>query len=624
MKLDRLYNFNGWNGISDTFSLHSSVEICDGNEAMSKKTNINDNGFVSTHEKFTVESKTETVEDVQTRQDVFKNTSRDNISIYDYKYRFALPGDEYEVFTVFNNWCYESKTSWQELNTEITALSKSPRVNDSHAPMLAIYNKQTHKGISFHVETECAWKITARKQCPNNFLIFTVIEISPCDEGMEINVEAGDSFTFPKVMFYEFSDKLSLDAYKFHKFLAVTKPRKKLPVIYNTWLAFFDYIDFDNVVSQIPLAADIGCDIFTLDAGWFGNGSNWFKCVGDWLENKNGGYFGRMREISDEVHKHGMKFGLWLEPERAVVQSQIVKDHPEYFFGDNGFSCFLDYSNEAALKYITDLTLNLIETYNIDFFKFDFNDSITYDKDRKAFFEYHNGFRKYISDIREKYPDIYIEGCGSGGFVISASNMDLYDSVWLTDNQSVYETERIFKDTLCYAPPSFLEKWTTFVSVEEKFRSAGGAGKSTRHFSTNNASWSEAISVKSGFLDGLFTGAPIGISTDLNEISPELYDKMKSLIKKFKEEEPFWRNASCRIITDTKRLRVLQYENGNTVKLVVTTGLPRVQYYIELYPVLEKGKYKTECGEIYDGSGIFVELPKENESFVVSFERIEE
>ena len=624
MKIQRLYNFNGWNGISDTFSLNSSSEICDGNKPVVSKTKVTEGGFVSVHDDFTIESVSETIEEVYTRRDVFKNTSDKEISIRDYKCRFTFSGDEYEVFTVYNNWCYESRGMWQNLNTEISAYSKSPRVNDSHAPMLAIFNKQTGRGVAFHVYTNCSWKITARKQCPNNFLIFTMVEISLCDDGLDIKVAPGESFEFSKVAFYEFKNKTDLDCYKLHKYLAKISPRKKLPVMYNTWLAFFDHIDFENVHSQIPRAADLGCDYFTLDAGWFGNGASWSKSVGDWHENQNGGYYGKMREISDEVHKHGMKFGLWLEPERAVPSADIVKTHPEYFFGNNGSSCFLDYTNKDALKYITDLTFDLVEKYNIDYFKFDFNDSITYDEKNKAFLEYHKGFEKYISDIKAKYPDIYIEGCASGGFNLSINSMNLYDSMWLTDNQSVYETSRIFKDSLCYSLPCFMEKWTTFVSVEDKFRSAGIGGKSTRHFSTNNASWIEAISFKTGYLKGLFTGSPIGISTDLTQISSELYEEMKKLISHFKEEEPFWRNANCRIICDTKRIQALQYENGNTVKVVVYVSLPRIQYNVTIYPKLEVGKYKMEDGTLYDGEGLNMELPNENECYVFTFERVEE
>ncbi len=618
MNVSKLYNRNGWGGVSDAFAVHSSAEIHDGHFITTVES---ENGFTSVREKFTVESVNENIEDVYTRTDTVKNTSDKELHIYDYKYRFAFPGDEYEVYTQYNNWCYESRGGWCEVNTTIEASSKSPRTNDSHTPMIAVYNKQTGKGVVFHLYTNCSWKMQARKQSPNNFLIFTLVEISPCDEAMNLKIEAGESFEFPKVVFYEFESKMSLDSHKLHKYLAKTMPRKKLAVAYNTWLPFFDSVDFDKVVSQIPYAAEIGCDYFTLDAGWFGNGQEWSKCVGDWEENKTGGYFGRMREISDRVHESGMKFGLWLEPERAVADSAIVKEHPEYFFDNNNSSYFLDFANDEAREYITNVTLDLVERYNIDYFKFDFNDSITYDKTHRAFFDYHKGLEKYVSDVRQKYHNIYIEGCASGGFVNNINNMRLYDSVWLTDNQSIYETVRIFKDSINHVSPSFMEKWAALLSVEDKFPLYGSKKPVTRHFSTNNGTWDSIVNFKESYLDGFFAGSPIGITTDLTQITPELRAKIRDIISKFKQEEPFFRNAACRVITDTKKLLALQYETEDMVKLVVYTGKPMTQMYVTLYPEIENGKYALD-GKVYNGEGVYVELPSDLTSFIFTFKRI--
>lgn len=617
MTFKNLYNTGGHNGISDAFSINTNVEIHDGNVITTKET---DGGFTSTREKFTVTGKQEKIDDVQTRCDVFTNTSDETIHIHDYKYRFTFPGDEYEVYTEYNNWSDECRGAWQPLATEISAAVKSPRTNDSHIPMLALWNKQTNRGVVFHLYTNCSWKITTRKQSPNNQLIFTMVEISPYDDALDIEVKAGESFEFPKAVFYEFENKLNFDSHKLHKYISKIHPRKKLPVIYNTWLAFFDHIDFEKIASQIPYAAEIGCDYFTLDAGWFGKGEDWWKCVGDWNENDSGAYFGRMREISDRVHKAGMKFGLWLEPERAVGTSEIVAKHPEYFLGNNGFSYFLDFANDEARKYITDVTINLVEKYNIDYFKFDFNDSITSDKTHRAFFDYHKGLEKYVSDVRQKYPDIYIEGCASGGFVTNINNMKIYDSVWLSDNQSIYETVRIFKDSLSHIAPCFMEKWAALLSVENKFPTAFKKGLVPQHFSSNDGTWTGIVNFYEGWLDGFFAGSPIGISTDLTEITSELRQALKEKIAAFKEEEPFWREAGARIISDTDRLLAIQYQTDDMIKVVVYTGKPVVQTSMTVYPVTD-GKTYTFNGKDYDGNGITIENPTERNTYIFTLER---
>lgn len=617
MPFKKYHDMHCFNGISDAYSIHASCEIHDGNRIT---TEFSDNGFCAVREKFTVSGEYKKIDDVYTRKDTFINTSDEDIHINDYKYRFTFPGDEYEVYTEYNNWCNESKGTWCELNTAVEACSKSPRTNDSHTPMLAIYNKQTKRGYVFHLYTNCAWKMSVRKQSPNNQLIFTVVEISPFDEALDLCVKKGENFTFPMAVFYEFEDKDNLDSHKLHKYLNTVHPRKKLPVTYNTWLAFFDQIDFDKIASQIPLASEIGCDYFTLDAGWFGKGEEWSACVGDWEENTTGAYFGKMREISDRVHEHGMKFGLWLEPERAVTKSEIVKSHPEYFFDNNGFSCFLDFSREDAREYITNKTAMLVEKYNIDYFKFDFNDSITYDKSHNAFFNYHKGLEKYVSDIREKYPDIYIEGCASGGFVTNINNMRLYDSVWLSDNQSVYGTVRIFKDSLKHVTPSFMEKWGAFLSAGG-FPEYGNPNPVTRNFSTNDATWANIVNFNEGYLDGFFAGSPIGITTDLTAITDELREKLKEVIADFKAQEPFFRNASARVIADTNKVLAIQYETDDEVKVVAYTGSPMTQTEMIIYPILD-GKFSVD-GKEYDGNGISIEMPMSRNTYVFTLRRVE-
>lgn len=616
MIFQKFHDMHYYNGISDAYSIYASCEIHDGNRIT---TEFSDNGFIAEREKFTVSGEYKKIDDVYTRKDTFINTTDEDIHINDYKYRFTFPGDEYEVYTEYNNWCNESKGMWCELNTAVEAFSKSPRTNDSHTPMLAIFNKQTKRGVVFHLYTNCAWKMSVRKQSPNNQFIFTVVEISPFDEALDLCVKKGENFTFPTAVFYEFEDKDNLDSHKLHKYLNKVHPRKKLPVIYNTWLAFFDQINFDKIASQIPYAAEIGCDYFTLDAGWFGKGERWSDCVGDWEENTTGAYFGKMREISDRVHEHGMKFGLWLEPERAVANSEIVKTHPEYFFDNNGYSCFLDFSRDDAREYITSKTVELVEKYNIDYFKFDFNDSITYDKSHNAFFNYHKGLEKYVSDIRAKYPDIYIEGCASGGFVTNINNMRLYDSVWLSDNQSVYETIRIFKDSIKHVTPAFMEKWGAFLSAGG-FPEYGNPNPVTRNFSTNDATWANIVNFNEGYLDGFFAGSPIGITTDLTAITDELREKLKEVIAEFKAQEPFFRNACARVIADTNKVLAIQYETDDEVKIVVYTGSPMTQTEMTIYPKLF-GKFSFD-GKEYDGNGICIEMPTARNTYMFTLRRI--
>ena len=357
MDLKNLFNFDNIGGVSDAYAIACTNYTNDGYRT---NTALTEDGFISVRDSFTVTGKITEDGDVLLREDTITNTSDVPLTLYDYKARFCLSGEEYEVYTLYNNWQNESCGAWQELNATVVASAKGIRTNDCNVPMLAIYNKQTRRGIVFHLFPTAAWSITASKRSPSNRLVYTVIDIALNDDALSLTVNPGESFKMPAILYYEFTDKLSLDTPKMHRYMAKHYPRKQMPVIYNTWLAFFDRIELDNVFAQIEEAAALGCDYFTLDAGWFGDGTLWEYNIGNWTENTEGAYLGRMREVSDRVHAAGMKFGLWLEGERALACTPIVKAHPEYFF-DNGDSYFLNFGYAPAREYITKLTLDLAD-----------------------------------------------------------------------------------------------------------------------------------------------------------------------------------------------------------------------------------------------------------------------
>ena len=75
----------------------------------------------------------------------------------------------------------------------------------------------------------------------------------------------------------------------------------------------------------------MGVELFLIDAGWFGFTEDWAAEIGNWTENQIGGYKGRVRELGDYVRSLGMKFGMWLEPERVLKNTEAYKSHPEYY-----------------------------------------------------------------------------------------------------------------------------------------------------------------------------------------------------------------------------------------------------------------------------------------------------
>lgn len=169
-------------------------------------------------------------------------------------------------------------------------------------------------------------------------------------------------------------------------------------------------------------------DTYWVDAGWYGTphedewfsncGPNWWKYVGDWRVNTTTHPTGDLLPIANAVHKAGLKFLLWFEPERVTDSAPILKTHPDYRHGQ-----LVDFGNPDALKWIQDTIYEIIAKHGIDVYRQDFNmdpgpvwramDAA----DRIGISEAKHiaGVYRFLDDMRARFPDILQENCASGG-----------------------------------------------------------------------------------------------------------------------------------------------------------------------------------------------------------------
>ncbi len=169
-------------------------------------------------------------------------------------------------------------------------------------------------------------------------------------------------------------------------------------------------------------------DTYWVDAGWYGAphedelysncGPNWWKYVGDWRVNTTTHPTGDLLPIANAVHKAGLKFLLWFEPERMTDSAPILKTHPEYRHGQ-----LVDYGNPEALRWIQDTVYGIIAKHKIDVYRQDFNmdpgpvwrGMDAADRVGIAEAKHITGMYKFLDDMRARFPDILQENCSSGG-----------------------------------------------------------------------------------------------------------------------------------------------------------------------------------------------------------------
>ena len=72
-----------------------------------------------------------------------------------------------------------------------------------------------------------------------------------------------------------------------------------------------------------------------LDDGWFGKREDDNSGLGDWFVNEKK-MNGSMAQLAEKIHKMGMKFGLWFEPEMISEDSDLYRAHPDWAFAIPG------------------------------------------------------------------------------------------------------------------------------------------------------------------------------------------------------------------------------------------------------------------------------------------------
>ena len=91
---------------------------------------------------------------VVSRKDRIQNTSPSPITLNCLLSKFRLEGGEYEVYTQLNTWQNECKGAWQPLVSAVSAETEGLRSAYGDAPFFALWNRQTGRGVAFHIVTK--------------------------------------------------------------------------------------------------------------------------------------------------------------------------------------------------------------------------------------------------------------------------------------------------------------------------------------------------------------------------------------------------------------------------------------------------------------------------------------
>ena len=245
-------------------------------------------------------------------------------------------------------------------------------------------------------------------------------------------------------------------------------------VTYNTWFVYGTRVSEEAMVAEINRAAALGVELFVLDAGWYrGAGEagdfDFDAGLGTWIEDADRFPSG-LPSLADYAHGVGLKFGLWIEPERvslATVDKSGLAREPwlathggEYGSGLNAQICL---AGAAGRKWVMDQLVALIERVHPDYLKWDNNFWLNCDRSGHGHgpsdgnMQHVQALYGILDELRRRYPDLMIENVSGGGARLDFGMMAFTDTAWMDDRTSPAAHVRHNLEGLTFAfPPAYL------------------------------------------------------------------------------------------------------------------------------------------------------------------------
>ena len=270
-------------------------------------------------------------------------------------------------------------------------------------------------------------------------------------------LESKEIFKTPELAFTFSDEGLSGASRNFHRWgrkYKLAHGDKERKILLNSWEGVYFDINEPGMDQMMADIASMGGELFVMDDGWFGEKYQRLtdnSSLGDWKVDRkklpNG-----IGWLVERAEAHGIKFGIWIEPEMTNTTSELFEKHPEWVIkaperdlvlGRGGTQLVLDLSNPEVQDFIFSIVDDLMtENPDIDYIKWDANMPISnhgsqyLDKKKQShlYIEYHRGFAKVCERIRAKYPDLTIQACASGGGRANWGVLPWFDEFWVSDN----------------------------------------------------------------------------------------------------------------------------------------------------------------------------------------------
>ena len=351
-----------------------------------------------------------------------------------------------------------------------------------------------YTGIEFSGRTRIAIQRTGT-------LLTTIAGLNPEPGPFRTRIKPGDTFHVPTVFIGAFKGDadaagnglkqwVRAELNSQHTIQSPTYPM----AVNNSWGSGMQ-INESQARNMIRDSADLGFEMFHLDAGWF-------RGVGDWYPDLKKFPHG-LAPVAEYAHQFGLKFGLWMDWAQAslddhpgslyindpTVRNWLVADPPpNWKQGDEFKGITIDLGVPGAHEWASSTVQRVVRDYHVDMLEHDgyvvaqgcsrsnhphappdpahtrvYEDSgfLWADGSNDTDVSYYatRAYYDIQSHLRELYPTLLLEICNDGGRMVDFGSAAHGDYFSISDAYDPVSNRRAFYDASYVLPPAMLEAY---------------------------------------------------------------------------------------------------------------------------------------------------------------------
>jgi Melibiase/Glycosyl hydrolase family 36 C-terminal domain len=293
------------------------------------------------------------------------------------------------------------------------------------------------------------------------------------------DIAAGETFLVPPAFVGSYSGDIDDGSYTLHRFV-LEKLLPKFPEGYvHPTLAYNFYLDGggakadeQSVLRSAALAHDLGFETFVVDAMWFPQSGAWY-----WDPKR---FPHGSKPISDYVHSHGMKLGLWMAYTQGSNSNDPralnITEHPDWFIARPNldpnsvinWEALIDLGYDPARDWAEQATQGVVAEDHVDYFKTDYTPVVTHCEQTNHRHHYGVdvsywstlGYYAVQEALMKRYPYLIMEGCSGSGHLKDFGDIQRVHMIAMNDTLSSLPNRQGTYDSTFALPPAALMNYT--------------------------------------------------------------------------------------------------------------------------------------------------------------------